>query len=1366
MADRDRTPPPVTAAELSRAVALACWDGTESRFRATTLGDISRRLFRDDDDGAATRVVLETIAAAESAPGSVPLRAHLFVRMVRGMWACANRACVGVPDADRYDRTVGRLLAVPASICPDCGSRVLELLYCYECGDVSLGGYVVERPEEGGFVLGPTAPDIPALEAQPISRRRYGQYMWYWPGKKPIQQNPSWTKSLPNGKQATFSFRPVELDPALGMLWPSGTPTGWCLSVSMKQAEPKDVAPALPTRCPHCGQEGYNGDSRIFWRGEVRTPVRGHTTGIAQSTQLYLSQLVRSMGDTPAQSRTILFTDSRDDAARTAAGVARNHFRDLIRQLIRQVMDERPPDPLAVLRKAAASPASLDDSEQYILNSYVAEHPEAWRLIQKEQFVPLTPEERAVLDALAQGVPEARRIPWGELHAQISTRLVSLGVPPGGSGPSMRMTPSGAPWYQAYPPPRRGAWMPLPGAQMASAQLAFTSSLNVQLAEALFDRAGRDAESVGLGWIEPRDPDVTQAPTDPETASEILRSCVRLLGTGRHFSGAEYAKESPAMRGAVKRYLERVAGHRDIDLDPLLEWVTRVLALGPVAPQWLLPVQSPTAPLILVEGTDRMWRCPECSYRHLHRSADVCANRGCPGVGLREEPRAGEADDYYAWLSGQRPRRLAVAELTGQTKPLDEQRRRQRWFKGILLPEPTENDITSELDVLSVTTTMEVGVDIGSLKSVVMGNMPPQRFNYQQRVGRAGRSGQAFSYALTVCRDRSHDDYYFKNPMRMTGDVPPQPFLDLRRPRITQRVIAAELLRRAFLKLDQPPAWTPKSIHGTFGQTVAWPGYQTEISDWLRGSPEISLVVRRLTAFTGLDEDQINELERWASTALVADINDKITLWAADEGELSELLATAGVLPMFGFPTRARDLYGRKAKSRRALENVVVADRPLDMAVSAFSPGAQIVRDGLLHTAVGFAHSEVKGKAAYPADPLGPALAVGACGECKTTLVRPHAELCPVCGGALHLFDLYEPRGFRTSYQPRDYDDSTDTASHAGIPALSAVAAARDRAEVAAVTLEVYEQAQVIQVNDNRGELFPLRRLTDGSVVVSDDAVLPLRTWKDAPAGQDLDAAAIGELRTTDALVISLDRPNVPSGTIGTSRSILPAGPAAFWSFAEILRRACQVALDIDPQELIMGLQARVVNLNPSARVFLADALDNGAGYAVELGKPRVFARILDQARRELTAAWENPAHAHICTVSCPDCLRSYDNRRLHGALDWRLALDMLDLAAGESLKTDRWLARGASVAYAFAQGMGGWLTAELIDGLPVLINKDARKAVILGHPLWRRDEEHLTDWQRRVLTTVMTSMGMHAVELSDLYEMDRQPLAVLRYLT
>ena len=210
--------------------------------------------------------------------------------------------------------------------------------------------------------------------------------------------------------------------------------------------------------------------------------------------------------------------------------------------------------------------------------------------------------------------------------------------------------------------------------------------------------------------------------------------------------------------------------------------------------------------------------------------------------------------------------------------------------------------------------------------------------------------------------------------------------------------------------------------------------------------------------------------------------------------------------------------------------------------------------------------------------------------------------------------------------------------------------------------------------------------------------MLPLKTWRAAPPGQDLEPAAIGELRTTDALVVSLDRPDVPSGTVVTLRSLLPAGTASFWSFAEVLRRACQVELDIDPQELVMGLQARVVAGSPSARVFLADALDNGAGYAAELGQPAVFVRILEQARHELTtslaASCARPL-LHGLLPGLPAVLRQQAAPR-------RAGLEARSRHARprrrKPLDVERWLARGESAAQAFAENTGGWLAAQNIS--------------------------------------------------------------------
>src|SRR5206468_10320919 len=68
-----------------------------------------------------------------------------------------------------------------------------------------------------------------------------------------------------------------------------------------------------------------------------------------------------------------------------------------------------------------------------------------------------------------------------------------------------------------------------------------------------------------------------------------------------------------------------------------------------------------------------------------------------------------------------------------------------------------------EINFLNCSTTMEMGVDIGSVNGVMMTNVPPSIANYRQRVGRAGRRGQPLSLAFTFAKDRPLDLEAFRD---------------------------------------------------------------------------------------------------------------------------------------------------------------------------------------------------------------------------------------------------------------------------------------------------------------------------------------------------------------------------------------------------------------------------------------------------------------------------------------------------------------------------------------------------------------------------------------------------------------------------
>ena len=167
---------------------------------------------------------------------------------------------------------------------------------------------------------------------------------------------------------------------------------------------------------------------------------------------------------------------------------------------------------------------------------------------------------------------------------------------------------------------------------------------------------------------------------------------------------------------------------------------------------------------------------------------------------LDEDPRVGRSRREFQDLAsdpGSEDRQsvfslgLWAEEHSAQLAP-EENRRLQDLFK------------IGARNVLSSTTTLELGIDIGGLNAVLMSNVPPGKANYLQRAGRAGRRADGSSIVITFARPRpfdrevfAHFDKYLERPLRR-----PRIFLD--RPRIAQRHVQALLLNEFFRRVYPP----------------------------------------------------------------------------------------------------------------------------------------------------------------------------------------------------------------------------------------------------------------------------------------------------------------------------------------------------------------------------------------------------------------------------------------------------------------------------------------------------------------------------------------------------------------------------------
>jgi DEAD/DEAH box helicase domain-containing protein len=170
--------------------------------------------------------------------------------------------------------------------------------------------------------------------------------------------------------------------------------------------------------------------------------------------------------------------------------------------------------------------------------------------------------------------------------------------------------------------------------------------------------------------------------------------------------------------------------------------------------------------------------------------------------------------------------------------------------------------------------------------------------------------------------------------------------------------------------------------------------------------------------------------------------------------------------------------------------------------------------------------------------------------------------------------------------------------------------------------------------------------------------------------------------------------------------------------------------------------------------MFVADELENGAGYATELGKPEVLSQVISQMQTLGNTTWAMPDHSSSCTASCQDCLRSYDNRHSHHLLDWRLALDMVELLSGQSIKWDRCLGVFAQVRESM----------DASTGLNVIKNEKMERAVVIVHPFWPTSGD-IHGREQAIAKVNLEASGYTDVRFVNVVEAVRWPSVLMREL-
>jgi hypothetical protein len=775
-------------------------------------------------------------------------------------------------------------------------------------------------------------------------------------------------------------------------------------------------------------------------------------------------------------------------------------------------------------------------------------------------------------------------------------------------------------------------------------------------------------------------------------------------------------------------------------------------------------------------------RCVACGYLMAEPLLDTCFRCGQDTLPFP----AKDVSNYFrkiALLAASQsghddPFPLKASEHTAQVASR-EARNEERWFQDLFLD--GQNEFDRRVDVLSVTTTMEMGIDIGSLLCVGLRNVPPTVANYQQRAGRAGRRGSALATVITFASARNHDSYYFDRPPEIVSDPPRVPALHFANAIIARRHVRSLVLQDFFAKRAQ----SASNLFASWG-TVA---------DLIKDE-----TVKALHEYEVTNHDQLlsrtllvtalelhSSLPTWL-TALPTEV-ESFSLANTPDTLLLDGLISGGLLPKYAFPVDVVSLtipapdssYGDAEEDE---EQTDVLQRDLKIAIAEYAPGSEVVRQSQQVTwkyrSAGL-HDPFNANPSFLATDT-----VLECQNCKAVSLLRNADdlppLCSVCNEpSLNIRKGIRPKGFtvdgalinggRVIYDSSDGTDSGGSATPVRLHVGTSTFSASDSEEHFDGRLLTDVRAGTLLVTNNgaEGKGFVLCP-TCGRQVNPDDnsphrrtvSIPPLFGPKRGPQAGSICPAKgpwTNELILvhpfySEVLLLGVDLPDDLDASYVT-----PSGQSIWNSFGTLIANASTKVLQIDPGELRSGIRpVRRTDGRLHAEVFLYDDVPGGAGYARRVKEN--LGAILNLAVT-LGSVCANSS----CSSGCYRCIFDYRNQGSHSKLDRPYGTDLLRFVVSDvrpQIDAKR-LKLGLDAVREYARGR-----YEILPGYDtpfgkvplVLMNKKGKVALWPIHPL----SVGLTAEQQQQIRLASGDERLQ-VSVNDLFDMERRPFWVVNQL-